>query len=166
MNPPRHLRNKAPPGGERVLLYIEGEARKFGQMLSYFAETTGLSMREAQAPIHAADNYVRNEKDLAGEDVSDMDSADAVMAEIRAALAEEDSQSTDATDDGNITADGPEATDEQRADRESDQAEPESQEDVDRGGRPDGQQADDGRGENGGAKLGHGSAAMLAVRAV
>ena len=76
-------------GGELVALYIEGGTRKFGQMLRDFAETTGLSMREAQGPMRAAYNYVRDEKDLAGEDVSDMDGADAVMAEIRAAIAEE-----------------------------------------------------------------------------
>ncbi|MGN7869540.1 PLxRFG domain-containing protein [Paracoccus sp. 22332] len=73
-------------GGELVALYIEAGTKRFGQMLRDFAETTGLSMREAQAPMRAAYNHVRDDMDLNGEDVSDMDDAAAVMAEVRAAL--------------------------------------------------------------------------------
>lgn len=76
-------------GGELVALYIEGGARKFGQMLRDFADTTGLSMKEAQAPMRAAYNHVRDDMDLAGQDVSEMDDAATVMAEVRAALSEE-----------------------------------------------------------------------------
>lgn len=77
-------------GGELVALYVEGGARKFGQMLRDFAESTGLTIRQAQEPMRAAYNHVRDNMDLAGDDVSGMDDAAAVMAEVRAALAEED----------------------------------------------------------------------------
>lgn len=80
-------------GGELVALYIEGGAKKFGQMLKDFADTTGLSMKEAQAPMRAAYNHVRDDMDLAGDDISDMDSADQVMAEVRAAIADEQKSS-------------------------------------------------------------------------
>lgn len=76
-------------GGELVALYLEAGTRKFGQMLRDFAETTGLTLREAQAPMRAAYNHVRDDMDLAGQDVSDMDDAAAVMAEVRKAMAEE-----------------------------------------------------------------------------
>lgn len=76
-------------GGELVALYVEAGVKKFGQMLKDFAESTGLSMREAQAPMRVAYNHVRDTMDLDGEDVSDFDTADQVMAEIRAAIAAE-----------------------------------------------------------------------------
>lgn len=76
-------------GGELVALYIEAGTKRFAQMLRDFAETTGLPMREAQAPMRAAYNHVRDDMDLAGQDVSDMDDAQAVMAEVRRVLAEE-----------------------------------------------------------------------------
>lgn len=77
-------------GGELVALYIEAGTKRFGQMLRDFAETTGLTMKEAQAPMRAAYNHVRDDMDLRGDDVSDMDDAAAVMAEVRAALKGED----------------------------------------------------------------------------
>jgi hypothetical protein len=83
-------------GGRLVALYIEAGTKRFGQMLRDFAETTGLSMREAQAPMRAAYNFTRDEMDLDGQDVSDMDSADQVMAEIRKALAEADKPKAEA----------------------------------------------------------------------
>lgn len=73
-------------GGELVALYIEAGTKRFGQMLRDFAETTGLTMKEAQAPMRAAYNHVRDDMDLNGDDVSGMDDAAAVMAEVRAAL--------------------------------------------------------------------------------
>lgn len=76
-------------GGELVALYIEAGTKKFGQMLRDFAETTGLSMREAQAPMRAAYNHVRDDMDLNGEDITGMDSSEQVMAEVRKALAAE-----------------------------------------------------------------------------
>ena len=79
-------------GGELVALYIEAGTKRFGQMLRDFAETTGLTLREAQAPMRAAYNHVRDDMDLNGEDVSDMDDAAAVMAEVRAALAGEQAE--------------------------------------------------------------------------
>ncbi|MDB6179011.1 PLxRFG domain-containing protein [Paracoccus sp. Z330] len=81
-------------GGELVSLYIEAGTKRFGQMLRDFAETTGLTLREAQAPMRAAYNHVRDDMDLNGEDVSDMDDGAAVMVEVRAALAEEDGRTT------------------------------------------------------------------------
>lgn len=76
-------------GGELVALYIEAGTKRFGQMLRDFAETTGLSLKEAQAPMRAAYNHVRDDMDLNGQDVSDMDDAAAVMSEVRKALAGE-----------------------------------------------------------------------------
>ena len=76
-------------GGQLVGLYIKAGTKRFAKMLKDFAAATGLTIREAQAPLRAAYNYVREEKDLAGEDVSDMDSADQVMAEVRKMIAAE-----------------------------------------------------------------------------
>lgn len=73
-------------GGELVALYIEAGTKKFGQMLRDFAESTGLSLREAQAPMRAAYNHVRDTMDLNGDDITGMDSSDQVMAEVRKAL--------------------------------------------------------------------------------
>ncbi|MFI2769604.1 PLxRFG domain-containing protein [Sulfitobacter sp. M22386] len=107
-------------GGELVALYIEGGAKKFGQMLRDFAETTGLSMREAQAPMRAAYNHVRDDMDLAGQDVSDMDDAATVMAEVRAALKEEDEASQNSAADpileGEPANEGQDGTDTQQQD--------------------------------------------------
>ena len=73
-------------GGELVGLYIEAGVTRFGQMLRDFAATTGLSMKEAQAPMRAAYNHVRDDMDLGGEDISQFDSGEAVMAEVRKAI--------------------------------------------------------------------------------
>lgn len=86
-------------GGELVALYIEGGAKKFGQMLRDFADTTGLSIREAQEPMRAAYNHVRDNMDLDGQDVSDMDDGAAVMAEVRAALKAEEEASQNSSSD-------------------------------------------------------------------
>ncbi|GGE24354.1 Adenine-specific DNA methylase, N12 class [Gemmobacter megaterium] len=75
-------------GAELVGLYIEAGTKRFGQMLRDFAESTGLTMREAQAPMRAAYNHVRDTMDLDGQDVSDMDDAKAVLDEVRRAMAE------------------------------------------------------------------------------
>lgn len=82
-------------GGELVALYMEAGIKKFGLMLRDFAESTGLTMREAQAPMRAAYNHVRDTMDLDGKDVSDMDDAAAVMAEVRKAMAEEEAAQSD-----------------------------------------------------------------------
>lgn len=79
-------------GAELVALYIEGGARKFGEMLRDFAASTGLSIREAQAPMRAAYTHVRDDMDLNGEDISGMDDHASVMAEVRRAMAEESTQ--------------------------------------------------------------------------
>lgn len=92
-------------GGELLVLYIEAGATRFGQMLRDFAESTGLTLREAQAPMRAAYNHVRDDMDLNGKDVSQMDDAAAVMAEVRAALAEADAApeaSQSSQDDRNV----------------------------------------------------------------
>lgn len=92
-------------GGELLALYIEAGATRFGQMLRDFAESTGLTLREAQVPMRAAYNHVRDDMDLNGQDVSKMDDAAAVMAEVRAALAAADAApeaSQSSQDDGNI----------------------------------------------------------------
>jgi N12 class adenine-specific DNA methylase len=76
-------------GGQLVGLYLKAGTKRFAQMLRDFAKATGLSIREAQAPMRAAYNFVREEKDLAGEDVSDMDNSEQVMAEVRKMIAAE-----------------------------------------------------------------------------
>lgn len=99
-------------GGELVALYVEAGVKKFGQMLRDFAASTGLSMREAQAPMRVAYNHVRDTMDLDGEDISEFDTADQVMSEIRAAIAEESAAQTgespvspQAEDGGNVAPD-------------------------------------------------------------
>lgn len=93
-------------GGELVGLYIEAGVTRFGQMLRDFAATTGLSMKEAQAPMRAAYNHVRDDMDLNGEDISQFDSGEAVMAEVRKAIkAETQAAAADANPaPGQITA--------------------------------------------------------------
>lgn len=146
-------------GGELVALYVEAGVKKFGQMLRDFAASTGLSMREAQAPMRVAYNHVRDTMDLDGEDISEFDSADQVMSEIRAAIAEEATTpaptgespvSPPAPDSDTMGPDQPGASDEQLGNQEGDQGEPEgesSEEGVDGAGRPDGEPADNGSGE-------------------
>ena len=90
-------------GGELVALYIEAGTRKFGAMLKDFAETTGLTMREAQEPMRAAYGHVRDNMDLNGEDISGMDDHAAVMAEVRRAIAEEANAGQDERQDGEDT---------------------------------------------------------------
>ena len=73
-------------GGELVKLYLEAGAKRFGQMLKDFAETTGLTLKQAQEPLRAAYNHVRDNMELEGEDVSGMDDARAVLEEARKAI--------------------------------------------------------------------------------
>lgn len=75
-------------GSELVALYVEAGTKRFAAILSDFIETTGLTPREAQAPMRAAYNFQRDEMELAGEDITGMDSADEVMAEVRRAIAD------------------------------------------------------------------------------
>lgn len=91
------LRNQANSGLDPELLgmaveltglYVKGGIRKFGAMLRDFMADTGLTARESQRYMRAAYNDVRDNADLNGEDVSAFDTADQVMAEVRAALAE------------------------------------------------------------------------------
>ena len=73
-------------GGELVALYIEAGAKRFGQMLADFAETTGLTLKQAQEPLRAAYNHVRDNMELAGESIDGMDDAKAVLEESRRAI--------------------------------------------------------------------------------
>lgn len=73
-------------GGELVALYIEAGAKRFGQMLHDFAAATGLTLKQAQEPLRAAYNHVRDNLELEGEDVSGMDDARAVLEEARQAI--------------------------------------------------------------------------------
>lgn len=73
-------------GGELVKLYLEAGVRRFGQMLRDFAGTTGLTLKQAQEPMRAAYNHVRDNMDLEGEDTAGMDDAAAVLEEARAAI--------------------------------------------------------------------------------
>lgn len=141
-------------GGELVALYIEGGAKKFGQMLRDFAESTGLSLREAQAPMRAAYNHVRDDMDLAGQDISDMDDATAVMAEVRAALAEE--RETSQSNTADVILEGEpanEASNERDTDREDTPDDLSGVEGTEPGGEPDtgGRERGDGSGDSGGS---------------
>ena len=138
-------------GGELVGLYIEGGVKKFGQMLRDFAETTGLSIKEAQAPMRAAYNHVRDDMDLDGQDVSDMDDGAAVMAEVRAAIAEEQNLSqNEATPPILEEEPANEATDERDTQQQDTRDDPPSVEgsepdgDTDTGGRERGDERGDG----------------------
>ncbi|TRW94932.1 PLxRFG domain-containing protein [Paracoccus sp. M683] len=130
-------------GGELVALYIEAGAKRFGQMLRDFAESTGLTLREAQAPMRAAYNHVRDDMDLNGQDVSDMDDAAAVMAEVRAALAEADAApdqsaiSQSPAENDNIAAgqEPEEASDDRRTDGSNAGASPRRGPEADQSGR-------------------------------
>lgn len=82
-------------GGELVKLYIEAGAKRFGQMLADFAETTGLTLKQAQEPLRAAYNHVRDNMELEGEDVSGMDDARAVLEEARKAIQGEQGKPTE-----------------------------------------------------------------------
>lgn len=73
-------------GGELVGLYIEAGVTRFGQMLRDFAATTGLSMKEAVVPMRAAYDYVRDDMEDNGEDISQFDGPEAVRAEGRKAV--------------------------------------------------------------------------------
>lgn len=73
-------------GGELVALYIEAGAKRFGQMLHDFAAATGLTLKQAQEPLRAAYNHVRDNMELAGEDIEGMDDAKAVLEEARKAI--------------------------------------------------------------------------------
>lgn len=75
-------------GSELVALYVEAGTKRFAAILSDFIEATGLTPREAQAPMRAAYNFQRDEMEIAGQDIDGMDSAVEVMAEVRRAIAD------------------------------------------------------------------------------
>ncbi|MGP9790711.1 PLxRFG domain-containing protein [Roseinatronobacter sp. NSM] len=70
-------------------LYVRAGRRRFRDLINTMMERMGLSFDQAQPYARNAYNQIRDDMDLAGDDVSDMDSSSDVMAEIRAFRAEE-----------------------------------------------------------------------------
>ncbi|PVA10193.1 hypothetical protein DC366_11145 [Pelagivirga sediminicola] len=62
---------------------------RFDQMLLEFAETMGLTKSDVEGPMRLAYNHLRDEMEIAGQDVSHMDNSKAVVAEVRRVLTEE-----------------------------------------------------------------------------
>lgn len=135
-------------------LYIKDGYRKFRALLDQVAADMGMTAKEAEPWVRAGYTQARDNLEIEGQDVSDMDSSAEVVAAVRALRAE-----TDPTPSGELPQEAPSdtnegagegAADEQRGNQESDQGEPASespQEGVDAEGQPDSEPADDGRGE-------------------
>ncbi|MEM6624462.1 MAG: LPD38 domain-containing protein [Pseudomonadota bacterium] len=68
---------------EMAALYIKKGARKFRQLTEAMMEDLGLSFEQAQPYARVAYNQVRDDMDLEGADVSEMDSGPEVVAQIR-----------------------------------------------------------------------------------
>ena len=78
-------------------LYVKNGARRFRQLIDTMMDRLGLSLDEAQPYARNAYNQIRDDMDLAGEDIRGMDDAQAVMAEIRSMR--EDAQRRDEAQD-------------------------------------------------------------------
>ena len=64
-------------------LYVKSGARRFRDLLNAMMERMGLGLDQAQPYARNAYNQIRDDMDLAGEDVTDMDDSAEVMAEVR-----------------------------------------------------------------------------------
>lgn len=76
-------------GTELIMLNIEDGIRGFAENLRNFMDDTGLTAKQVQRVMRASYNDARDEMDMAGEDITGMDSAEQVMAIARKALAAE-----------------------------------------------------------------------------
>lgn len=73
---------------ELVGIYIKAGIRKFRAMVDQIGSDMGLTAKEAEPWVRAAYNQARDDMELADEDVSDMDDAKAVLAEVKNIRAE------------------------------------------------------------------------------
>jgi N12 class adenine-specific DNA methylase len=64
-------------------LYIKAGARRFRAFIDQMMGDMGLTLEQAQPYARNAYNQVRDDLDLAGEDIADMDSAEEVIKEVR-----------------------------------------------------------------------------------
>lgn len=70
-------------------LYVRAGRRRFRQLIDAMIERMGLTLEQAQPYARNAYNQIRDDLELAGEDVADMDTAQDVVAEIRKMRIEE-----------------------------------------------------------------------------
>ena len=92
---------------ELVGIYIKAGIRKFRAMVDQIGSDMGLTAKEAEPWVRAAYNQARDDMELADEDVSDMDDAKAVLAEVKNIRAEaskksEDNATLKPSDDGGL----------------------------------------------------------------
>lgn len=104
-------------------LYVRAGRRRFRQLIDAMIDRMGLTLEQAQPYARNAYNQIRDDMELAGEDVADMDTSQEVVAEVRKMRAEqvktadtaptsEQSQQTEAQDDGNRAGNDRNAVDE------------------------------------------------------
>ena len=136
-------------------LYIKDGFRKFRALLDQVAADMGMTPMEAEPWVRAGYTQARDNLDLDGENVSDMDDGAAVVAEVRKLRAEaanpapqEPVEITPESD--TLPQDGQESADEQLADQDRDQGELDGQipeQGLDEEGQPERGPNDDERGE-------------------
>ena len=73
---------------ELVGIYIEAGVKKFGDLARQVASDMGITAKEIEPWARAAYNQARDDMELEGQSVEDMDDAKAVLAEVRAIRAE------------------------------------------------------------------------------
>lgn len=64
-------------------LYVKNGTRRFRALIDTMMQRLGLTLEQAQPYARSAYNQIRGDMDLAGEDVSDMDTDAEVIAEVR-----------------------------------------------------------------------------------
>lgn len=88
-------------------LYVKNGTRRFRALIDTMMQRLGLTLEQAQPYARGAYNQIRDDMDLAGEDVSDMDTSDDVMREIRKMRKEAEKASQAAPDSDNLEPDQP-----------------------------------------------------------
>nr|RDS95200.1 PLxRFG domain-containing protein [Cereibacter sphaeroides f. sp. denitrificans] len=69
-------------------LYVKSGTRRFRALIDTMIDRMGLTLEQAQPYARNAYNQIRDDMELAGEDVADMDSAEEVIREVRKMRAE------------------------------------------------------------------------------
>ncbi len=69
-------------------LYVKAGTRRFRAMIDTMMDRLGLTLEQAQPYARNAYNQIRDDLELAGEDIADMDSSEEVVKEIRKMRAE------------------------------------------------------------------------------
>ncbi|MCU0733530.1 MAG: DEAD/DEAH box helicase family protein, partial [Hyphomonas sp.] len=87
-------------------LYVRAGRRRFRDLIQTMMERMGLPLERAQPYARNAYNQIRDDMDLLGEDVSDMDTSQDVMAEIRKMRAEESRKAAQADTVDDAEAEG------------------------------------------------------------